>query len=233
MTVLRSATDLLSRHRADRLADHAELLEDVRAEIVRMETLAQDLLTLASSDRGELQLMTAPMDLAGMAADVVRRMKPLAANRNQVLEFHSDASDATVDVDPDRLQQVLVILIDNAIKYTPHGGRIDVKVQTDERIAAIEVADTGRGIAPEHLPRLFDRFYRGDAARSRATGGAGLGLSIATILVDAHHGELSLSSTPGAGTSARVLLPLLTPRAVVRSSAQPSPSNRPARTVSA
>lgn len=210
LTVLKSATDLLSRHRQDRLVDHADLLDDVRIEISRMELLARDLLTLARSDRGELQLLTAPMELTDLASDVARRMRPLAESRSQVLEFHSQANgaDTTVDVDPDRLQQVLVILIDNAMKYTPDGGRIDVTVRSESRKAVVEVADSGRGIAPEHLPRLFDRFYRADAARSRAAGGTGLGLAIAKMLVDAHHGELSLTSKLNVGTVASVRLPL-------------------------
>ena len=103
---------------------------------------------------------------------------------------------------------MLLILHDNATKYTPEGGRITVSVRNDGKAATVEVADTGRGISPEHLPRLFDRFYRADAARSRAAGGTGLGLAIARMLVDAHEGELSLSSTVGVGTVATVRLPL-------------------------
>jgi len=208
LTVLRSATDLLYRHRQEPLVEQSELLEDLRTEISRMELLTQDLLTLARSDQGELQLMTAPMDVANVASDVARRMTPLAEKRSQTLTFEADATHAVADVDPERLQQVLVILLDNAIKYTPDGGCIQVGVHSEPRAAVIEVADTGRGIAPEHLPRLFNRFYRGDAARSRATGGTGLGLAIAKLLVDAHGGELSVSSTVGVGTRASVRLPL-------------------------
>ncbi len=179
LTVLRSATDLLYKHRAEPLANHADLLDDVRIEIDRMQHLAQDLLTLARSDRGELQLLTAPLDLVSLTSEVVRRLGPLAATREQLLDFQSDVTALDIDADPDRLQQVLVILLDNALKYTPDGGHVSVSVRGGARSAQIDVADNGRGIAPEHLPRLFDRFYRADAARSRAAGGAGLGLSIA------------------------------------------------------
>ncbi len=210
LTVLRSATDLLYQHRAEPLEEYADLLDDVRAEIARMQHLAQDLLTLARSDRGELQLLTAPMDLVDLTSDVVRRLGPLAASRHQVLEFNQDTPPQVVDVevDPDRMQQVLVILVDNALKYTPEGGRVTVSIQRGAKSALVEVADTGRGIAAEHLPRLFDRFFRADAARSRAAGGAGLGLSIARLLVNAHGGDLTLSSTVGVGTIATVRLPL-------------------------
>jgi len=208
LTVLKSATDLLYRYRDEPLVVRSDLLEDVRTEINRMELLAQDLLTLARSDQGELQLMTAPIDVADLASDVARRMTPLAEKRSQTLVFEAGASELIADVDPERLQQVLVVLLDNAIKYTPDGGRIDVRVHSESKDAVVEVSDTGRGIAPEHLPRLFDRFYRGDAARSRATGGTGLGLAIAKLLVDAHGGELTLASTIGVGTCACVRLPL-------------------------
>jgi signal transduction histidine kinase len=207
LTVLKSATDLLDKHRDEPLAQQADLLDDVRFEIARMEHLAQDLMTLARSDSGELQLLTAPMDLTKLASDVVRRVRPMAAKRNLDVEFSSSVQEGAVEVDPDRMQQVLLILLDNAIKYTPEGGRIGVAVRRDSNSAlVVEVADTGRGIAAEHLPRLFDRFYRADAARSRAAGGSGLGLAIAKLLVDAHGGELTLTSTVGVGTVARIRL---------------------------
>jgi signal transduction histidine kinase len=223
LTVLRSAADLLSRHTEDRLADHADLLEDIRAEIGRMQLLSQDLLTLARSDHGQLQLLTAPISLEVIASDVMRRVMPLAASRGQILTLNADRSKATVEADPDRFQQVLFILMDNAIKYTPDGGRVDVAVRVERESAVVEVADSGRGIAAEHLPRLFDRFYRGDAARSRSTGGAGLGLAIAKALVDAHQGELSIRSSVGVGTVARVRLPL-TPESALAESAKATPA---------
>lgn len=261
LTVLRSATDLLHRHREESLSQQGELFDDVQAEIGRMERLVADLLTVARSDQGELQLMTAEVDLARLASDVVRRMRPLATDRGIALDLdgghrfarpsefsneHADSEPATtqdrsawsdvsqspssrndgaftptheprerdsrvaavVDADPERLQQVLFILLDNAIKYTPSGGHIDIRVGAAAHTAHLEIADDGPGIAPEHLPRIFDRFYRADKARSRAAGGTGLGLTIAKLLVDAHGGELSLSSRLGHGTTASVRLPL-------------------------
>ena len=111
--------------------------------------------------------------------------------------------------DPDRLQQVLLILIDNAIKHTPSGGKVDVRVRRHGQTAQVEVADTGSGIAAEHLPRIFDRFYRADKARARAHGGTGLGLAIAKMLVEAHAGQLRLTSAVGQGTQVTVSLPLV------------------------
>jgi two-component system sensor histidine kinase BaeS len=133
-------------------------------------------------------------------------MHPLAEARQ--VEVTAVEAPALVEVDPERIQQVAVILLDNAIKYTPAGGHITVRVGQDGHAAVLEVADDGPGIAAEHLPRIFDRFYRADKARSRAAGGSGLGLTIAKLLVDAHGGELTLTSEPGAGTVAALRLPL-------------------------
>ena len=205
LTVLRSATDVLDQHRAEPLAANRELFDDIRAEIARMERLAADLLTLARSDRGELELLTAPLDLAELASDVVRRTTPLAQERGVQLGFALSGEPPSVEADPDRIQQVLLVLLDNAIKHTPVGGRVDVRVQKQNGAGVVEVADTGSGIAPEHLPRIFDRFYRADKARSQ--GGTGLGLAIAKMLVDAHAGQLSIASTLGVGTRVTVVLP--------------------------
>jgi signal transduction histidine kinase len=212
LTVLRSATDLLNAHREERLESNGELFDDVRAEIVRLERLAQDLLTLARSDAGGVELMTAPVQLTDIASEVVRRTTPLAQSHGVRLALLTESPDATVEADPDRLQQVLLILIDNSIKHTPPGGKIEVRVRRHGQHAQLEVADTGSGIAPEHLPRIFDRFYRADRARARQHGGTGLGLAIAKMLVDAHDGQLHLTSTVGSGTQATVSLPVVTQR---------------------
>jgi signal transduction histidine kinase len=213
LTVLRSATDLMNQHREAPLEANGELFDDVRAEIARMERLSQDLLTLARSDAGGLELMTAPLELADLAADVVRRTTPLAVSEGVELSVDADGQPATVEADPDRLQQVLVILIDNAIKHSAPGGKVQVHVRRHGQAAQVEVADTGSGIAAEHLPRIFDRFYRADKARARERGGTGLGLAIAKMLVEAHGGQLQLHSTLGVGTQAAVSLPLAHPPA--------------------
>src|SRR5216683_638688 len=209
LTVLRSATDLLNKHRDEPIEREGELFDDVRAEIARMERLAQDLLTLARSDAGGLELMTAPLELADIATEVVRRTTLLAQNAGVQLAMHAEAQPSIVEADPDRLQQVLLIVVDNAIKHTSPGGKVDVRVRRHGQNAVLEVADTGSGIAPEHLPRIFDRFYRADKARAREAGGTGLGLAIAKTLVEAHGGQLHLASTPGLGTQVTVSLPLV------------------------
>jgi two-component system, OmpR family, sensor histidine kinase CiaH len=207
LTVLRSATDLLDRHRDEPLAANGDLLDDARHEVGRLERLAGDLLTLARSDRDGLELAVAPLDLGALAAAVVRRAEPLAQSRGVALGFRGEAPPPVVEADPDRLEQVLLILLDNALRYTPTGGRVDVRVRREGDGAAVEVADTGIGISAQHLPRVFERFYRADPARTRRDGGAGLGLPIARTVVEAHGGRLTLDSTPGAGTRAVVSLP--------------------------
>jgi two-component system sensor histidine kinase CiaH len=208
LTVLQSSADVLDRHRHEPLATNAEVFDDVRSEIDRMVRLTTDLLTLARTDSGDLELLVAPVNMSDLAGEVVRRTLPLARARAVELESSLDGPPPTVEADPDRLQQVLLILLDNAIKHTPAGGRVNVLTRQRGGYGVLEVADTGEGIAPQHLSRIFDRFYRADKARSRAEGGTGLGLAIAKMLIDAHHGEISVSSAPGLGTRITVRLPL-------------------------
>jgi len=208
LTVLRSATDLLHRHRAEPLEANGELFDDMRQELARMERLANDLLTLARSDLGELDLAAGELDLAALAGDVVRRTAPLARERGIALTCQGGGDHLVVEGDPDLLQQVLLILLDNALKHTPRGGSVTVATRRQGMDALLEVRDTGEGIPPEHLPRVCDPFYRVDRARSRSAGGAGLGLAIARTLVDAHGGQLGLSSTVGVGTTVTIRLPL-------------------------
>ncbi len=208
LTVLHAATDVLQQHRDEPLTANAQLFEDIQHEIVRMERLTSDLLTLARSDLGELELAVGEVDLEALAGTVVRQVTPLAQERGIALGLEPAKAPVSVEADPNRLQQVLLILLDNALKYTPAGGQVRVHVARHGNEATLAVSDSGEGISAEHLSRLFDRFYRVDPARSRAQGGAGLGLAIARSLVAAHGGQLSLTSQPGAGTTALVRLPL-------------------------
>lgn len=206
LTILRAAVDLLHQHRTEPLAANGELFDDLRQELLRIERLTGDLLTLARRDLNQLDLAFGEVDMAGLAAEVVRRTAPLAQERRIGLKFEGGTDLLLAEVDPDRIQQVLLILVDNAMKYTPAGGRVVVSARRQGANVIVSVADNGEGIPPEHLPRIFDRFYRVDRARSRASGGTGLGLAIAKSLVDAHGGQISLSSTPGTGTVAAITL---------------------------
>jgi len=209
LTVLRASADLLDRHRDEPLRENRELFDDLRDGLARLERLATDLLTLARSDLGEQNLAVAPLDLGPFAADVARRMGPLARAHDLALICELSGNDVPIEADPDRLHQVVLILLDNAIAHTPPGGRITVAVSRQGGEARLEVRDTGEGIPPEALTRIFDRFYRADRSRSRAEGGAGLGLAIAKVLIESHGGKIALGSTVGEGTTVTVTLPLV------------------------
>ncbi len=209
LTILHSATDLLDRHRQEPLADNGELFDDIRDEILRLERLAGDLLTLARSDLGELGLAVAPLDLLESAQEAVQRVQPIAADNGIAVSVDRTGEPLVVEADPDRLQQVLLILLDNAIKHTPRDGEVLISARRQGAEALLDVVDTGEGIPPDQLDQVFNRFVRVDVARSRKHGGAGLGLAIAKSLVEAHGGELSISSTLDVGTHVTVRLPLV------------------------
>jgi signal transduction histidine kinase len=209
LSILHSATDLLDQHSDEPLQANRGLFEDVRREIRHMERLNLDLLTLARADQRQLQLALGQVQLGALAADLARRIQPLAEARGVIIEAHVTSPPPVVEADPERLHQVGLILLDNALKHTPRGGRVTLVVRRDAGGALLEVVDTGEGIPNEHLGRIFDRFYRLDRARSRAQGGTGLGLAIARTLVTAHGGTILMSSREGSGTRVSVRLPLM------------------------
>ena len=153
-----------------------------------------------------MPLESQPVDLARLAADATEMMRPLAEAKQQSLTFGSPTT-AIVTGDAERLREVLYNLLENAIKYTPSQGRIEVAVTEQSGMVAVAIHDTGIGIDADHLPRVFDRFYRVDKSRSREADGTGLGLSIVQSIVSAHSGRVEISSTPSEGTTCTVLLP--------------------------
>jgi two-component system heavy metal sensor histidine kinase CusS len=186
--------------------EQGRLLGSVLEECSRLTRLTDQLLTLAREDAGTLPPEREPVDLSALAAAVADNMLPLAEAKGLTLRVNGPGP-AVVRGDATRLRQVFYNLLDNAIKYTPSGGSVEVSVEARAPGAVVTVRDTGVGIPPEHLPHVFDRFYRADKARSRAEGGSGLGLSIARSLVAAHAGQIALTSVPGRGTTCTVALP--------------------------
>jgi two-component system sensor histidine kinase CiaH len=207
LTILHSAMDLLDERSDQPLRSNRDVFDEARQELTRMERLTRDLLELARSDRAELQLALGRVDLGALARELAQRVGVIARERGIALEVRVEDPVAVVDGDPDRLQQVGLILLDNALKHTAAGGQVRLLVSSDAGDGVLQVEDNGEGIPDEHLRRVFNRFYRVDRARSRATGGAGLGLAIAQALVTAHGGQIMLSSSPGRGTVATVRLP--------------------------
>lgn len=187
--------------------EYREALAGVRDDAARMARLLGELLTLARADRGQDALAREPVALADLVADTVAALEPLAAERAVALAA-GPLAPCVVAGDQTRLTQLLINLVDNALKYTPAGGRVTVGLAREGDAATLTVADTGIGIAPEHLPHLFERFYRVDAARSRAEGGSGLGLAIADWIARAHGGRIAVTSRVGVGTTFSVSLPL-------------------------
>jgi signal transduction histidine kinase len=145
------------------------------------------------------------IDLTALLASIQRQAARLGEQRGVAVEL-ADVG-GLVQADTERLQQVVLIALDNALRYTPAGGRITLAATPMERTVQIRVADTGCGIAPEHLPHIFERFYRADPARGRENGNAGLGLSIAKGLVEAMRGRITVESTVGVGTTVVISLP--------------------------
>ena len=174
----------------------------------RMSHIVESLLAISRLDAGEVKMDTARLDLGDLAASTAEQMRLLAEEKSIIFRCNV-APDIYVEGDRSRLQQVIVNLIANAIKYTQEGGAIEVRVRADGATALLEVSDNGAGISAQALPHVFERFYRADKARSRNSGGAGLGLAIAKAICTAHGAEITVSSQEGHGSCFTVELPLL------------------------
>ncbi|MBI2972411.1 MAG: HAMP domain-containing protein [Armatimonadetes bacterium] len=172
----------------------------------RLVKLVDDLMDLSRLESKRVALELKPVDVGFLVHHVVDKMRPLA-EASQLVLSQSVPSGLIVPADADRLEQVLTNLVDNALKYTPPGGRVEVRAAAMNGEIAVEVSDTGRGIPPEDLPHVFERFYRADRSRTRGSGGTGLGLAIAKHIVEAHGGRISVRSRSDEGTAFVVTLP--------------------------
>ena len=172
--------------------------------------LVDDLRMLSLADSGQLLLERREEDLAGIAERAAAAVAAQARVKDVRLDLALQDSLPRVALDSDRIAQVLRNLLSNALRHTPSGGRVALALRAEDGRAVVEVSDTGAGIPPEALPHVFDRFYRADPSRNRATGGSGLGLAIARQLVRAHGGDITVQSTPHDGTTFRFWLPLST-----------------------
>ena len=207
LTLLRADAEVLLRGRKRLDEDDAAILEDIVAEAHHMSNLVTNLLTLARLDSGNIHREHEVIDLAGLAQEGARRVRAFAEQRCVSVQAEN-SGDIYVVGDLVLLEQAMLVLLDNAIKYNRQSGRVIVRTAEQDGQAILEVRDTGIGIAAEHLPHLGERFYRVDKARSREAGGTGLGLSIAQRIALAHGGHLSLSSVLEQGTTVTIVLPL-------------------------
>lgn len=190
-----------------------ENLATLHQETVLLSRLVDDLGTLSLAESGQLRMHSIPTDIGDLSARVVDSMQTQFGAKRVRLEIDRSQDVPAVLVDPDRIEQVLRNLISNALHYTPEGGNVSVRLGKDGEGLTVSVADTGPGIAPEEMPKLFERFYRVDRSRTRSTGGTGLGLAIVKQLVEAHGGRVWATSEVGKGSRFFVHIPMTTPTA--------------------
>ncbi len=208
LTAIRGNVDLLEmqlRRGGEIDGGVEQSILDLKRESGRMSRLTEDLLTLARSEApGGLAIQCRPVDLSEVAKDVVRTI--LATGPEPVVSIEGN-DEVIVSGDRDRLEQVMLILCDNARRYTPQDGSIVLHLAQDRNAARVSVIDTGTGISTEDQQWIFTRFFRADASRERASGGTGLGLAIAKAIVSAHSGEIEVRSELGSGSTFTVILP--------------------------
>ena len=210
LAVMRGDIEIALR-RERKPEDYRSVLTSNLEEIIRLSRLVEDLLMLARADAGQSVLQREPMDLHELCAQMIEYLAPLAEEKEQHLIYHApETKPLQVNADAQRIKQMLLNLLDNALKYTPVNGTITLTLFAKDHNAILSIADTGRGIPEEDLPHIFDRFFRHSRSTSDKTvQGFGLGLSIVRWIVHSHGGKISAESTLGKGTKFTVKLPLL------------------------
>jgi len=204
LTVIRASVDDLDRHRAEPVGSVGSALTDIRYEVDHLTTMVEDLLLLARSDSGAVAIERVPMDLGDVASDGASAMSRPATERGVAVTV--DPAPAELLGDPARLRQLVMILVDNAIRHSPSGGTVRVEVRREGGLARLRVDDDGPGLRDEDLEHVFDRFYRAPGAPG---GGTGLGLSIAAWIVAQHGGRIGAANRDAGGARFTVELPLV------------------------
>lgn len=211
LTILRGETEVTLRW-AKTPEEFRDMLRSNMEEIDRMERIIESLLTLAKSEIGEVTLEVKKLSLSDLLQELYLQGKILAEPKQITVALELQVSEEVrLRGDELRLRQLFLNLISNGIKYTPEGGSVTISLAIQDDSALIDIRDTGIGIPDSDLPRIFDRFYRVDKARNRMDGGSGLGLAIVKWIVEAHGGQIEVTSEPGAGSTFSVRLPLAGP----------------------
>jgi heavy metal sensor kinase len=205
LTAIRSVGEVGLRERRSE-AEYREIVGSMLEETERLTTMADSLLTLSRADSGKAELRPTPFSLGDLASEVAADLAVLAEEKRQHVSVDA-AADVVMTADRPALRQAAINLLDNAIKYSPDDATIRVVVRRRGSDGVLEVIDNGPGIEPEHLPHVFERFYRADKARSRAGGGSGLGLSIASWAIQANGGHIEVESEVSRGSVFRIVLP--------------------------
>ncbi len=207
IAVMRTRAEV-SLRKARTVEEYREALRRNHSDLEKTSELVERLMLLARADYGAQVLRFSTVDLGDVVRDSCNQGRTLSEIKQISLHEQTPDGPIWVSADAHALRRLFLILIDNAIKYTPAGGRVEVFVATENGSALAAVRDSGIGIAAEHLPNVFERFYRVDKARSRESGGVGLGLSIGRWIAEAHAGGIEVESTPGQGSIFQVRLPL-------------------------
>jgi signal transduction histidine kinase len=209
LSILLTSVEAVETDETNKLSSFSgQVLDDMKSEVRRMSKIVTDLLTLARADDGAANIIKVHFDVYTVIQQVIRSCQLAAEEKGLQLTF--SGSETTIFADRERINQLLLILVDNAIKYTPPGGRVYAAVRMTGGVKAginLIVEDSGIGIPDEHKAQIFDRFYRVDKARSREEGGSGLGLSIAKWIADAHGGTIKVENAAGGGSKFIVELP--------------------------
>lgn len=200
LAVIQTNLELVMGNPEDTVENQSKWLENIRVETKHMTKLVSDLLFLARADSQQQLLDMKRFPLHTALQNACEPFKPLAEIKGIQLHLSLE-SFITFYGDEDRIKQLVMILLDNTLKHTPPGGNVSLTLQKRSTTAEITVSDTGEGIEQQHLPKIFERFYRVDNARSKQEGGTGLGLAIAAWIVKAHQGTIKVDSTPGLGTT--------------------------------
>jgi heavy metal sensor kinase len=224
LTVLQGELEAIAHKEQTLPQDVRDTIGSALEETHRLAKIVESLLAISRLEAGEARVQPVRLDFAELARTTADQMRLLAEEKH--ISMSCDGTDSIeVDADPSRLKQVVVNLLDNAIKYTPEGGNVSISVTRRDNHAVLEVADSGLGISADDLPHVFERFYRADKARSRQMGGTGLGLSIVRSICSAHGGQVTVNSTEGRGSLFHVELPLATSSRSHSRNAQTVPAN--------
>jgi heavy metal sensor kinase len=207
LTVLQGGLEAIAQKEHNLPAEVRDTIGSALEETQRLAKIVESLLAISRLETGEARVQLGRLDFAELVCTTADQMRLLAEEKH--ISLSCDGTEPVqVEADPARLKQVVVNLLDNAVKYTPEGGSVIITVNSQNGRAVLEMEDTGLGISASDLPHIFERFYRADKARSRQMGGAGLGLSIVRSICTAHGGQVTVTSTEGSGSRFRIELPL-------------------------
>lgn len=207
LTSIRAILEALADGLIDDPASVQRYLRTAQHDVRSLSHLIDDLFDMAQMDANGLRLDPCPNAISDLISDTIESFSALAAGQGVEVTGQVLPGTDPVVMDAQKIGRVLANLVGNSLRYTPSGGRIEIRASRDSGVCRVTVSDTGEGIQPEDLPHVFDRFYRGEKSRSRATGGAGLGLAIAQGIVEAHGGSITVSSQPGKGATFTFSIP--------------------------